>query len=90
MDFIDTESYLGQYCVDKIGRRSKVVKNDDIKSIMVRETPTILFVDGSKGESAQSTELGYTVVNLPTSIANYFSLSSQGRNAKDELDSMIY
>lgn len=90
MDFIDTESYLGQYCVDKIGRRSKVVKNDDIKSIMVRETPTVLFVDGSKGESAQSTELGYTIVNLPTSIANYFSLSSQGRNAKDELDSMIY
>ena len=90
IDFIDTESYLGQYCVDKIGRRSKVVKNDDIKSIMVRETPNILFVDGSKGDEAQSTELGYTIVNLPTSIANYFSLSSQGRNAKDELDAMIY
>lgn len=89
MDFISTEGYLGQYCVDKIGRRSKVVKNDDIKSIMVRDTPPILFVDGSAGESG-NTDLGYTVVNLPTSIANYFSLSSQGRNAKEELDALIY
>jgi hypothetical protein len=46
LDFIDTGSALGKYSVGRIGRRTKVVNDDDINSIYNIEVPDVVFIDG--------------------------------------------
>ena len=36
IDFIDTTSEVGKYAVSQIGRRMKVVNNDDIKILFTK------------------------------------------------------
>ena len=44
IDFIDTTSEVGKYAVSQIGRRMKVVNNDDIKILFTKQTPPIVFI----------------------------------------------
>jgi hypothetical protein len=44
LDFIDTSSALGKYSVNEIGRRTKVVNSDDIKTVYNKEVPDIMFI----------------------------------------------
>lgn len=90
IDFIDPVSELGQYSVSVIGRRPKVVNDADVKAIFFRETPSVLFLDEGKDPGYETGDLSYTRLNLPASYANYFSMSSQGKSAKETLDSLVY
>ena len=44
IDFIDTTSEVGKYAVSQIGRRMKVVNNDNIKILFTKEIPPIVFI----------------------------------------------
>lgn len=44
IDFIDTTSEVGKYAVSQIGRRMKVVNNDDIKILFTKQIPPIVFI----------------------------------------------
>lgn len=44
IDFIDTTSEVGKYAVSQIGRRMKVVNNDDIKVLFTKQIPPIVFI----------------------------------------------
>jgi len=44
LDFIDSSSEIGKYSVGQIGRRTKVVNNNDIKTIYNKEVPDIVFI----------------------------------------------
>lgn len=46
LDFIDTGSEIGQYSVNEIGRRTKVVNSSDITSVYNMEVPDIIFIEG--------------------------------------------
>lgn len=43
LDIIDSNSYIGQFSVQQIGRRSKVTENSKIKSVFPTEVPDIVF-----------------------------------------------
>lgn len=90
-DFLDENSGLDAYKVSVIGRRAKSVNDSDVKSIIFREVPSLLFVNPKIDEDVVDTGyVGYTRINIPTSIWNYLSISTQGKSAKEALDSMIY
>ncbi len=44
IDFIDTTSEVGKYAVSQIGRRMKVVNNDNIKILFTKQIPPIVFI----------------------------------------------
>lgn len=44
IDFIDTTSEVGKYAVAQIGRRMKVVNNDNIKILFTKQIPPIVFI----------------------------------------------
>nr|DAR80348.1 MAG TPA: hypothetical protein [Caudoviricetes sp.] len=46
LDFIDTSSALGKYSIKNIGRRTKVVNNNDIKTVYNSEVPDVVFIEG--------------------------------------------
>jgi hypothetical protein len=43
-DFCD-DAYLEKYKPSNIGRRTKVVNDNEIKAIFYEETPNVLFID---------------------------------------------
>ena len=59
IDFIDTTSEIGKYAVSQIGRRMKVVNNDDIKILFTKQIPPIVFIPDYQ-EVADLLEIEYT------------------------------
>lgn len=89
LDFCD-DAYLEKYTPDKIGRRTKVINDTEIKAIFFEETPNVLFVDPLKTTPYTDSALSYVRLNLVGSMANYFSISTQGKSAKETLDNLLY
>ena len=59
IDFIDTTSEVGKYAVSQIGRRMKVVNNDDIKILFTKQIPPIVFIPDYQ-KVADLLEIEYT------------------------------
>lgn len=87
-DFLDTYGELSQFAVKEIGDRPKAVNDKDVKAIYYRETPGVIFVKNLN--DLEEKKSGYTYAQLPTNLEYLFSISGQGKSAKDELDSYLY
>ena len=88
IDFLDTEGDMGKYGVDVIGDRAQIVNDDKIKGLWFKDTPNIIYYDNSEEESINRSKTGYTYMSL-AGINELFSISSQGKSAKDELDNQL-
>ena len=59
LDFIDEDSQLGQYSVNNIGRRSKIIEdnNEGINCVFEPDIPDIVFIDTNKYTQTDLTDL---------------------------------
>lgn len=89
IDFIGADAELNKYKMSVIGRRPEVVSDDTIHALFFRDTPEVLFVDPTDTQP-QNSELSYVKLNLVGGLINYFTVSSQSKSAKEELDSKVY
>lgn len=89
IDFIGADAELNKYKMSIIGRRPEVVNDDSVKAIFFRDTPEVLFVDPNSSQP-QNSGLNYVKLNLVGGLINYFTISSQGKSAKETLDSTVY
>lgn len=89
-DFLDAESYLSKYKVAAIGRRTKTVNDTAVKAIFYRTTPPVLFINPLDTEPMTDTDLSYVRMNLVGGMANYFTISTQGKSAGAEMDNLVY
>lgn len=89
MDFIGEDSDLSKYKISQIGCRPKVINDDDVKAIFFRDTPDVLFIDPTNTQPTEST-LNYVKLNLVGGLVNYFTISGQGKSAKEVLDNLVY
>lgn len=85
-DFLDSGGELMQYNAHSIGSRPKPVNETTIKSIYFRETPDVIF---RQYDSDDVTLTGYRYIQVKD-IDTMFSISAQGKSAKDRLDELIY
>lgn len=87
-DFLDTEGELNQYSVRAIGARTKAVNENTVKSIYFRETPEVIFApDITDGEKMS----GYKYIQVPEfEMDKMFTISAQGKSAKERLDELLY
>lgn len=86
-DFLDTYGELQQYSVRSIGIRPKAINDNNVKSIYFRETPGVMFVEDITSDNNEKS--AYKVIQV-AGIEQMFSISSQGKSAKDKLDELIY
>ena len=88
-DFLDTEGELSQYSVKNVGCRPKAINDSSVKAIYFRETPSVVFTtdfDKDRNESS-----AYTYINAGRAGMNtMFSISSQGKSAKQAIDDLLY
>ena len=95
-DFMETNGEMGKYAAQAIGSRSKAVNDDKVKAIYFQETPSVLFLTKQEQEELEQKPenymdmTGYTFIRLTPQMENYFTISGQGKSAKDELDSLLY
>lgn len=89
-DFLDEDSELQKYSCHNIGDRTKAVNDNQVKAIYFRETPTVIFVGSNEWEEKNNIKLGYTYVKLPENMENLFTISAQGKSAKNVLDDYLY
>lgn len=84
-NFLDSGE-LAQYSVSNIGARAKSINDTSINSIYYRDTPNIIFVDD---EEVKQDGSGYRFFQV-SDYDEMFSISTQGKSAKDEIDSLVY
>ena len=90
-DFIEAnESELGQYAISAIGDRPKVINDTNIKALIYKQTPQVLFLTKEELENISSKQTGYTYINMPQNFENYFSISSQGISAYNKFEDLLY
>lgn len=89
-DFLDTYGELSEYSVHSIGDRPKAVNDNNVKAIYFRETPGVIFVENLKDLKANDRKTGYTYAQLPSHLEYLFTISGQGKSAKDVLDNYLY
>ena len=87
-DFLEasTDSVLGKYSVQNIGARTKPINDTNVKSIYFRETPGVVFVNDIT-QTVGGT--GYRYIQVPN-IDTMFTISAQGKSAKERLDELLY
>lgn len=87
-DFLDAQvdSALGKYSVKNIGARTKSINDTNIKSIYFRETPGVIFINDITQNDGGT---GYKYIQVPN-IDTMFSVSGQGKSAKERLDELLY
>lgn len=90
LEFLDSPgSELGQYSIPIVGDRAKADNDTAVTSIYFRETPQVIFY--SDADSVDTTaKSGYVYVNIPDAVENYFTISAQGKSAKDVIDENLY
>lgn len=94
LDFIDSSSEIGKYSVGQIGRRTKAVNNNDIKTIYNKEVPDIVFIP-SDAENKQElinhyNAIGQRYFQLNNQFQNLFSISATGASCYDEIRDLMY
>lgn len=90
-DFLESgSSELGKYSVKAIGNRPKSANDNTVKAIYFRETPTVIFMDSDELQELNQAKSGYTYIQLGSNMENLFTVSAQGKSAKDVLDSWLY
>ena len=86
-------SHLQKYTISAIGVRSKVVNDTEVKSIIYKEVPSLVYLSHDEYEqlkmAKQLTE-GYTYIPMPEAFNSYFSIKTQGKSAQQVLDNLLY
>ena len=89
-DFLDSDGELNQYSVKMIGSRPKAINDSNVKSIYFRDTPAIIFATAAEMDLIER-DPGYRYFQISkVDSLNMFSISAQGKSAKDEIDVLLY
>ena len=88
-DFLDIGGALGNYSVDKIGTRSKVVNDNAVKSIYYKETPEVLFVVMPQENVEGLEKTAYTPIWIQNSMQTLFYRSTQGLDAITRVNELL-
>ena len=87
-DFLDTGE-LQQFAVSVVGNRPKSINDKDITSICFRETPNIIYTTYEEYDSADI-KPGYTYAFIAQGLESMFTISAQGKSAKNKIDELLY
>ena len=94
LDYIDTNDIISQYSVSAIGRRSKVITNNDCHALFKNEIPQILFCLATEDKNevfARNKDKGYNICFASqTFINNKLGISSVAASAYDLIKDLLY
>lgn len=96
LDIIDTTSFIGQYGVNRIGRRSKVTENSKINVVFETHIPDVVFVENvGDTQSMQDNikyyiSIGQTFCFVNSEQLPWFEKRNSFGTCYEEVRSMLY
>lgn len=94
LDFYDINNgEMGKYSVPAIGPRTKVVNDDDVRVIMYRDTPDVIFTLSNQYREAyalNNLNTGYYYITVSSTLFNELSLTMRRKSAKEVIDNLLY
>lgn len=96
LDFIDSSAAIGELSISNIGKRSKIVVDEDINCIFEREIPNLVMIDASQ-DSAIVTEQreeaqrkGQDYIQVTGAIYNLLATGGTQNSAFERVKELIY
>lgn len=96
LDFIDSSAAIGELSIPNIGKRSKIVVDEDINCIFEREIPNLVMIDASQ-DSAIVTEQreeaqrkGQDYIQVTGAIYNLLATGGTQNSAFERVKELIY
>ena len=96
LDFIDSSAAIGELSISNIGKRSKIVVDEDINCIFEREIPNLVMIDASQ-DSAIVTEQreeaqrkGQDYIQVSGAIYNLLAAGGTQNSAFERVKELIY
>ena len=96
LDFIDSSAAIGELSISNIGKRSKIVVDEDINCIFEREIPNLVMIDASQ-DSAIVTEQreeaqrkGQDYIQVTGTIYNLLATGGTQNSAFERVKELIY
>lgn len=96
LDFIDSSVAIGELSISNIGKRSKIVVDEDINCIFEREIPNLVMIDASQ-DSAIVTEQreeaqrkGQDYIQVTGAIYNLLATGGTQNSAFERVKELIY
>lgn len=87
IDFLEAgNSELGQYNIQSIGDRLKATTNDKLRAISYNDIPDIIFTLPNQAVHIA----GYQPLVISEAMMAHLDISTQGKTAYDELNSLLY
>lgn len=94
LDIIDTTSELSQYSVQNIGRRSKVLSDNDVNCIFAPEIPDLVFININEDNAAEIREecerKSQDYVQLEDTIYSLFIPGGASNSAYGKVRELLY
>ena len=99
LDFIDEDSELGQYSVSNIGRRAKIIddNNEGINCVFEPTIPDIVYIDTSRytAEQVQSmrtkmSSIGQIWTQIPSEISPLLSIGGSLNSCFEKIKDLLY
>lgn len=96
LDMIDVNSEMGQYSVQNIGRRSKVISDNDINCIFESDIPDLVFIDIAKAteeieeERKECIRKGQDYVQVSEDIYSLLAIGGSSNSAYSMICDLLY
>ena len=96
LDFIDEDSQLGQYSVNNIGRRSKIIgdNNEGINCVFEPMIPDIVYLDINDKNNSELTnkftKIGQIFVQIPSELYNLLQTGGSLNSCFEKIKDLLY
>ena len=94
LDFIDSTAAISELSINNIGRRSKVISNNDINCIFASEIPNLILIEKGKEDTAEKVQecqaAGQDFIQVSSTIYAQLSGGGQSYPAYSQVRELLY
>lgn len=96
LDFIDSSAAIGELSISNIGKRSKIVVDEDINCIFEREIPNLVMIDASQDsdivteQREEAQRKGQDYIQVTGAIYNLLATGGTQNSAFERVKELIY
>lgn len=94
LDFIDSTAAISELSINNIGKRSKVISNNDINCIFASEIPNLILIEKGKEDTAEKVQecqaAGQDFIQVSSTIYAQLSGGGQSYPAYSQVRDLLY
>lgn len=94
LDFIDSTAAINELSINNIGKRSKIISNNDINCIFASEIPNLILIEKGKEDTAERVQecqaAGQDFIQVSSTIYAQLSGGGQSYPAYSQVRELLY